>query len=155
MNHKRHNIYQSISILTWHPEEKFSRSHKFVSCIDRRKARSRGSRKLPLSKAYSARRPSRRLMPWGQRALPKERPCWRSAQWDAPKSIYALGSKQTHWWYAKRRAYDTSAGEEQIPVNAQGRAPNATRHVNGGAPLGARCTCANSWSPRDRSIHKK
>lgn len=48
----------------------------------------------------------------------------------------------------KRRAYDTSAGEEQFPVNAQGRAPNATRHVNGGAPLGARCTCANSWSPK-------
>lgn len=48
----------------------------------------------------------------------------------------------------KRRAYDTSAGEEQFPVNAQGRAPNATRHYNGGAPLGARCTCANSWSPK-------
>lgn len=68
-------------VLTSRPSAGSWQSHKFVSCSDRRRVRSRARRKSPLSIECSARRPSRRPVPWERRALPAARPCWRRAQW--------------------------------------------------------------------------
>lgn len=73
----------NMRVLTWDLSAGSWQSRKYVSCIGRRRARSRGEQILPLSRACSARQPSRRPMPSARRAPRVSHPCWRPAQWDA------------------------------------------------------------------------